>query len=63
MNVRVGTELTSLRAARRLKAEGAEGVTVNAVHPGVVRTDIPRYMALPVRLVVYLFSYIAGKVS
>lgn len=52
----------TVNAARRLRAEGVEGVTVNSLHPGYVRTDLPRYMPLLHRLVVILLSFVAGKV-
>ena len=52
----------ALNAARRLRAEGVQNVTVNSLHPGYVRTELARYMPLHQRFLVYIFGYILGKV-
>ena len=52
----------AVNAARRLRAEGVQDVTVNSLHPGCVRTELARYMPLYQRLLVVIFGYLLGKV-
>jgi retinol dehydrogenase-12 len=60
---KVANVLFAAELSRRLIAEGVQGVTVNSLHPGYVRTELARYLPLLQRLPVVLLSYVAGKSS
>lgn len=48
--------------ARRLRSEGVEGVTVNALTPGLVRTNIQHTEARWKRLLMSPMFLVVGKV-